>query len=113
MTQQQVPNSETQAFYEDFGDLVRRVRGAMSQAALGRRVGMSRGSISNIEAGRQHVPLHVLPRLAVALGANPMDLLPQLDLTHDVDVTGLAADERHFVANVIARAKGGSVDVEG
>jgi transcriptional regulator with XRE-family HTH domain len=113
MPQRRVPDAETQAFYEDFGELVRRARGTMSQAALGHRVGMSRGSISNIEAGRQHVPLHLLSRLAVALGANPMDFLPQLDLTHDVDVTGLAADERHFVANVIARAKGAHVDVEG
>jgi DNA-binding XRE family transcriptional regulator len=113
MPPRQVPDAEIQAFYENFGELVRRARGAMSQAGLGHRVGMSRGSISNIEAGRQHVPLHLLPRLAVALGAKPMDLLPRVDLTHDVDVTGLAADERHFVANVIARAKGGNVDVEG
>lgn len=113
MPRRRASDADAQAFYEDFGELVRRARGAMPQAVLGQRVGMSRGSISNIEAGRQHVPLHLLPRLAAALGASPIELLPQPGLTHDVDVAGLAPDERRFVANVIARAKGGSVDVEG
>jgi transcriptional regulator with XRE-family HTH domain len=102
-----------QSFYQDFGALVRRARGAMPQAALGLRVGLSRGSISNIEAGRQHVPLHLLPRLATALGVEAIELLPRPDMTHDVDVAGLAPEERHFVANVIARAKAESGDVEG
>lgn len=92
-------------FYEDFGERLRRARGSMSQAALGARVGLSRGSISNIEAGRQHVPLHFLPQFAIALGVKPEDLIAPVELTHDVDVTGLAPDERRFVANVIARAR--------
>lgn len=112
MPRHKAPDAETQAFYEDFGRRVRRARGAAAQAALGQRVGMSRGSISNIEAGRQHIPLHLLPRLASALGVNPIELMPQADLAHDVDVTGLDPDERHFVANVIARARGRNVDVE-
>jgi Predicted transcriptional regulators len=93
------------AFYEDFGERIRRARGSMSQRALGARVGLSRGSISNIEAGRQHVPLHLLPRFARALGLKPEDLIAPMALAHDVDVSGLAPDERHFVANVIARAR--------
>lgn len=96
---------ELVAFYEDFGERIRRVRGSMSQAALGERVGLSRGSVSNIEAGRQHVPLHMLLRFARALGVDPADLISPIGSAHDVDVRGLAADERQFVANVIARAR--------
>lgn len=92
-------------FYEDFGARIRRARGSISQAALGARVGLSRGSISNIEAGRQHIPLHLLPRFARALGMKPQDLIASVELAHDVDVSGLASDERHFVATVIARAR--------
>lgn len=106
MARDRAADAETEAFYEDFGERVRRARGSMSQAAFAGRVGMSRGSISNIEAGRQHAPLHLLPRLAAALGVEPADLLRPADMPHDVDVTGLAPDERRFVASVIARARG-------
>jgi transcriptional regulator with XRE-family HTH domain len=97
--------AEETAFYEDFGQRVRQARGELSQRALGERVGLSRGSISNIEAGRQHVPLHLLPKLARALGVDASDLLASVGLAHDVDMTGLAPDERHFVSSVIARAR--------
>jgi transcriptional regulator with XRE-family HTH domain len=101
---------EVSAFYEDFGERIRRARGSMPQRALGERVGLSRGSISNIEGGRQHVPLHLLPRFARALGLKPEDLISPVAMAHDVDVSGLAPDERHFVANVIARARTPSDD---
>jgi len=104
---------EVGAFYEDFGERVRRARGSMSQAALGALVGISRASISNIEAGRQHPPLHLLPRLARALGVEPAQLIGPAELGHDVDVTGLIPEERHFVASVIAAAKGRVGDGQG
>lgn len=96
---------DIKAFYEDFGARVRRSRGSMSQRELGARVGLSRGSISNIEAGRQHVPLHLSPILAEALGVDARDLIASVEVAHHVDVTGFAPDERHFVANVIARVR--------
>jgi transcriptional regulator with XRE-family HTH domain len=92
-------------FYEDFGEQVRLARGSLSQAELGRRIGLSRGSVSNIEAGRQRVPLHILPILARALQVDPLDLIALARLPDDVGVPGLAADERRFVAQVIAQAK--------
>ena len=96
---------DTQAFYEDFGDRVRRARGEMSQAELGRRIGLSRGSVSNLEAGRQHVPLHFLPKLVSVLGIDAGELIAPPAMPDDVRVTGLAPDERRFVANVIAAAR--------
>jgi transcriptional regulator with XRE-family HTH domain len=93
------------AFYEDFGERVRVARGTLSQRALGARVGLSRGSISNVEAGRQHVPLHLLLRFADALGVAPDELLAVTPMRHDVDVTGFAANERQFVERVIASVR--------
>jgi transcriptional regulator with XRE-family HTH domain len=39
----------------------------MSQSRLARKSDLSRGSIANIEMGRQQVPLHTLARIAAAL----------------------------------------------
>jgi transcriptional regulator with XRE-family HTH domain len=98
------------AFYADFGQRLRQARGNTSQQQLGTRVGLSRGSISNIEAGRQHIPLHLLPRLARAVGVAPADLIAPDEIGHDVDVTGLAPDEARFVATVAARLRTPPVD---
>jgi transcriptional regulator with XRE-family HTH domain len=66
-----------ESFYREFGERVRRARGErFSQAELARRIGMSRGSIANIEAGNQRVPLHVLTVLARELSVEPVSLLP-------------------------------------
>jgi transcriptional regulator with XRE-family HTH domain len=67
--------------YEALGALVREHREAqrMSQASLGKRIGLSRASVANIENGRQRIPLHHLYRMAHALGVNAHTLLPNLD----------------------------------
>lgn len=64
--------------YLAFGRRLRRARrGAnLTQDALGKRVGLSRTSITNIEQGNQHVGLHLLYDLAKAVGVHPADLLP-------------------------------------
>jgi transcriptional regulator with XRE-family HTH domain len=111
-TSERVAEAQIQAFYGDFGERLRRARGSLSQRALGERVGLSRGSISNIEAGRQHIPLHLLPLLADTLGVSPQDLLAPIQIRHDVDVTGLAAEERGFVERVIASVRPADIDVQ-
>ena len=64
--------------YGEFGRLVRerRLKAHLTQSQLAKRVGLSRTSITNIELGQQHIPLHVLYPLASALGASPHELLP-------------------------------------
>ena len=65
--------------YEAFGSLVRLHRKhhrGMTQAKLGRHVGLSRTSITNIEKGRQHVSLHQLFAIAAALKTKPDAVLP-------------------------------------
>lgn len=49
----------------------------MSQADLGRRVRLSRTSVTNIERGRQHVSMRQLFDIASALGQSPASLLPE------------------------------------
>lgn len=48
----------------------------MTQDRLGKLVGLSRTSITNIEKGRQNVSLHQLYRIAEVLEIKPEMLLP-------------------------------------
>lgn len=64
--------------YRDVGRRVRDARSAvrMTQAQLAGRVGVTRSSIANLEAGRQRIPLHLLLWIAEALDTRPEKLLP-------------------------------------
>ena len=65
--------------YAQFGELVeahRRRLGGMTQAELGRRIGLSRTSVTNIEHGRHHVSLEQFLRIAMVLEVAPEALLP-------------------------------------
>jgi transcriptional regulator with XRE-family HTH domain len=65
--------------YRAFGQQLRRMRqrSRLTQEQLGRRVGLSRTSITNMEKGMQHASLHHLFEFAKALGVTPADLLPE------------------------------------
>lgn len=67
--------------YAAFGELVvahrQRLTG-MTQAELGRRIGLSRTSVTNIEQGRHHVSLAQFVRIAGVLEVSPEALLPPL-----------------------------------
>ena len=71
----------TETLYAEFGALVvahrHRLEG-MTQAELGRRIGLSRTSVTNIEQGRHHVSLHQFLRIATALQVAPEALLPHV-----------------------------------
>ena len=71
-------------FDELYRELGRRIRQArerngekLSQDALARRLGISRASVVNIEAGRQRAPLHLLWQIAELLGADLTQLIPR------------------------------------
>ncbi|MBN8658773.1 MAG: helix-turn-helix transcriptional regulator [Candidatus Obscuribacter phosphatis] len=57
----------------------RRAKNGMTQIELARRVGLSRTSIANIEAGQQCPPLPVLYAICHELGIEPNALLPAFD----------------------------------
>lgn len=56
-----------------------RVMAGVTQAELGRMVGLSRPSVTNIEKGRQQVSVELLVELAAALGVSPENLIPLSD----------------------------------
>lgn len=97
-------------FYIEFGQNVRRHRQRvgvkLSQESLAKRVGLSRTSVTNIEKGRQQLPLHMLYSFADALGVDPIALLPdKKKLTRDgrrvtVDLSELPSDLADFVDRV-------------
>lgn len=64
--------------YKEIGELIRRRRKhlGLKQENLARELGISRGSLANIEIGRQSVLVHQLYRFATALKMSPIELLP-------------------------------------
>lgn len=77
----------------EFGRRLRRARVAvdLSQDDVARAVGLSRTSITNIEAGRQRVGLSQLYALATAVHCQPADLLPDMAQT-GVAIPGLETE---------------------
>jgi transcriptional regulator with XRE-family HTH domain len=69
------------AFYKYLGASIRtnRERLRLSQDELARSVGLTRTSLTNIEKGRQHPPLHTFCEIAQRLKVDPSALLPSRD----------------------------------
>ena len=53
-----------------------RQQAALTQAQLAEAIGVLRTSITNMEAGRQRPPLHVLYALCLTLGVEVTEILP-------------------------------------
>jgi transcriptional regulator with XRE-family HTH domain len=96
--------------YLEFGRRLRRARAGanLTQEELGAKVGLSRTSITNIERGRQHIPLHTLLRLSAATGVSPntfVDGLPSEDASMDIPKRALRGvddpRERAWVSRVL------------
>lgn len=82
-------------FYRAVGERVRGARNAarMTQTALAARLGITRSSVANLEAGRQRIPLHVFAAVAESLDVTPASLLPEkITVLGDAELSRL--DER-------------------
>jgi transcriptional regulator with XRE-family HTH domain len=104
-------------FYDEFGRRLRRARLAaeLTQEQVGAFVGLSRTSVTNIEGGRQQIPLHLLVRLASAVGVSPGELLPEDEdeprrgkLEHEELLRGLDERSQGWARRVMS-----AVDSEG
>jgi transcriptional regulator with XRE-family HTH domain len=75
----EVRDTEIDGFYVAVGDKVRSARheARLSQSMLARRIGFTRSSVANLEAGRQHITLHLFVLIAQALDVEPAKLLPK------------------------------------
>jgi len=78
------------AFNAEVGRKIRsaRRRAELTQGALARLAGLTRGSITTIESGGQTPPLYRLARIAAALRVEPSDLLPRLEEGARVNARG-------------------------
>ena len=72
--------ADSDDLYRELGRKIRQARERfgekLSQEALAQRLGLSRASMVNIEAGRQRAPLHLLWQIAELLGADLTMLIP-------------------------------------
>lgn len=100
-------------FYPEFGRRVRhaRRRAQLSQDTLGRLTGLNRTSITNIEAGRQRIPLHLLLNFATALDVEPVELLPD-GRPPGLRLEGIPKEHRAFVENVLNASEAGTITKE-
>lgn len=86
-------------FYSQVGQLIRieRERKGISQEELGRRVQLTRTSITNIENGRQRLLIHTLWAIANQLKVDFSKLLPSIDHGLDEVLKNLPADYQRAV----------------
>jgi len=70
-------NKPVQLCYRQFGMKVEQLRTMLgwNQQDLAKRVGLTRGSIANIETGRQRILLHDVEKFAEAFGTSPKQLM--------------------------------------
>lgn len=94
--------------YIELGKRIREAREnkRLSQADLASSSFLSRTSITNIEKGRQHLPLHTLYAIANALEIKMVELLPDLSqsdgkLTLDSINEELQTKEREWIKSEV------------
>ncbi len=89
-------------------DARRRSVPRLSQQDLATRIGISRTSVVNIEAGRQHAPLHVVVGIAEALATDIAALIPRPE---DILAPALRLPIDRKTMKEIERASGGNHEV--
>ena len=101
------------SIYKDIGSLIkaRRKTLGLKQEKLSGALGISRGSLANIETGRQSILVHQLYHFAKALELSPADLLP-LQTTEAAKIestdwplpNGLKAEQKEQIAKFLSNA---------
>lgn len=81
----------------------------LTQDRLAQEVGLERTSITNIEAGNQRIPVHVLFELCKALGVGLSEVLPSIeDVSNelDVQVVNVGSDSYTVSAQIAGLVRG-------
>lgn len=89
-------SSQRIAFYQQLGENIRKCRNhrGLSQERLANLVGLTRTSLTNIEKGRQHPPLHTLCEIIVQLKVDFVDLIPRpIAIKEPSDIKALAGKQ--------------------
>src|SRR5260370_19597811 len=82
----------------------RRNASKLTQAQLAERIGSARTSVTNLERGRQQMPLHQLLRIAEVLEVDLKDLIPSSNEVHDQErVPVVVGTDRKDVPPATAR----------
>jgi transcriptional regulator with XRE-family HTH domain len=104
--------------YKQIGAVIkaRRRTLGLKQEALAAKLGISRGSLANVETGRQNVLVHQLYRFAAALDLTPFDLLPQPSAddsrAHPTQLPlpdDLSAEQKEQIARLFDRVDTGKI----
>jgi transcriptional regulator with XRE-family HTH domain len=97
--------------YVQLGKLITDVRKekGLTQADLAEASSLSRTSITNIEKGRQHLPIHTLYVIALALGKEVADLLPDFKVSSETKLgeripKDLDKRERQWIQDAVSNA---------
>lgn len=99
------------ALYREFGRRLKAEREDLDirQETVAGRVGLSRASVANIEAGRQRFPFHIAYQLAAALGVDLSRLLPDPAGLHDFAelppelLRSVPASDRRWVRDLLSK----------
>ncbi|MBZ0299988.1 MAG: helix-turn-helix domain-containing protein [Anaerolineae bacterium] len=97
--------------YKIIGTNVRKARenAGLSQNELAVAVGLSRTSITNIEAGQQKIQIHTLFKIGEILDITPQSLMPSMTLNDQVvsnrasGITDKERAEKEWIERIIKR----------
>jgi len=86
ITMAHLPQLDISTLYQLIGRNINRARvnSELTQEELANLTNISRTSITNIEKGRQKLPIHTLYSIAATLEVDVVSLLPKLDLAKSI-----------------------------
>ena len=95
-------------FYRKVGARVKIARkGKMTQHELGSAVGLSRTSVTNLEKGRQRIPLHILVHIAKLLEVSVDSLIAEQAKAESVEslIGSLPSSDKKWIKAVMKEAR--------
>jgi transcriptional regulator with XRE-family HTH domain len=94
--------------YSQIGKKIRSLRSSMllNQEDLSKKVGMTRSSIAQIEAGKQAVSVYTLYKIGEALNKPIMDILPSSPNQFDV-YSENRLEKKEVILNLLEQKKRG------